>query len=51
MREIRANGFGAFASTDANVYIRASITQFERRKRGPDGKLLPGKPTAENDKK
>lgn len=45
--ELRANGFGAFKSTDANVYIRAGITEFERRKRGPDGKPVVPKRTAE----
>jgi protein tyrosine/serine phosphatase len=45
--ELRANGFGAFKSTDANVYIKAGITEFERRKRGPDGKPVTPKPTAE----
>lgn len=42
--ELRANGFGGFKSTDANVYIRAGITEFEPRKREPDG--LPGPPKA-----
>ena len=49
--ELRANGFGTFASTDANVYIKAGITGFERRKRGADGKPLPPtRPTAEDGK-
>jgi hypothetical protein len=50
LEELRANGFGTFASTDANAYIRACITEFEPRRRGPDGQLQPGKPTAEGGK-
>jgi protein tyrosine/serine phosphatase len=50
LEELRANGFGGFKSTDANVYIKAGVHEFERRKRGPDGKPLPVRPTAEASK-
>jgi hypothetical protein len=47
LEELRANGFGAFAATDANDYVMAGVTRFERRKRGADGHPPPPKPTAE----
>lgn len=36
LEELRANGFGTFKATDANVYVRAGVTAFERRKRGQE---------------
>lgn len=43
--ELRANGFGTFAATDANCYLKRLIVDYEPGVRWPNGK--PGEPKAD----
>lgn len=50
LEELRANGFGEFKATDANVYIKAGIHEFSVRKRTDSRPPKPTKPAAEGDR-
>lgn len=51
LEELRANGFGEFKATDANVYVKAGIHEFNVRQRDRNGRpRKPAKPTAEGDR-
>ncbi len=41
MEELKANGFGTFAATDANVYVQRYVTDFVPKLRWPNGKPTP----------
>ena len=38
VRELRANGFGTFAATDGNVYIKRYVSDFEPGARRATGR-------------
>jgi tyrosine-protein phosphatase SIW14 len=50
LEELRANRFGEFKATDANTYVMAGITRFERRKTWPDGRPRNPKPMVETNR-
>jgi tyrosine-protein phosphatase SIW14 len=50
LEELRANGFGEFKATDANVYVKAGIHEFTVRKRTDSRPPKPAKPAAECDR-
>jgi protein tyrosine/serine phosphatase len=45
LEELRANGFGTFKATDANVYVMAGITAFEKRQRRVGNRPHPPAPS------